>query len=58
MKTHEIIEMFDSNPNITLKELSRRSGWKVQHLKELLMSEPSDDTDAVNAYVAEGLGEW
>jgi hypothetical protein len=57
MKTHEIIEMFDSNPNMTLKELSRRSGWRVQHLKELLMSEPSD-TDAVAAYVAEGLGEW
>lgn len=57
MKTHEIIEMFDNNPNMTLKELSRRSGWRVQHLKELLMSEPSD-TDAVAAYVAEGLGEW
>lgn len=56
MTSHDIIEMYDSNPNLTLKQLSRMSGWTVPHLKRLLMSDPQQ-SDSVAAYVAEGLGE-
>jgi hypothetical protein len=56
MHTHEIVEYYDNHPNVTLKELSRMSGWTVQHLKLLLMFEPVQP-DPVASYVAEGLGE-
>lgn len=59
MKAHEIIEYYDIHPNVTLNQLSRISGWTVPRLKRLLMESPAaNDTDAVAAYVAEGLGEW
>ena len=57
MTTREIIELYDSNPNITLKQLSRMSGWTVPHLKRLLLEQDAEQ-DAVAAYVAEGLGEY
>jgi hypothetical protein len=57
MTTHEIIEFYDSNPNVTLKQLSRMSGWTVPHLKRLLLEQDAEK-DAVAAYVAEGLGEY
>lgn len=37
MTDDEIIEMFDTNLNMTLKELSRRSGRTIAELKKLLM---------------------
>ena len=57
MTRSEIIEFYDSNPNVTLKQLSRMSGWTVPHLKRLLLEQESE-RDCVAAYVAEGLGEW
>lgn len=57
MNTHEIVDYYDSHPNLTLKELSRMSGWTVPHLKQLLMA-PTEEHDEIAAYVAEGLGEW
>jgi hypothetical protein len=35
--THdEIISLYDTSPNMTLKELSRITGWPVARLKKLL----------------------
>lgn len=34
----DVIAEYDSNWNITLSQLARRSGWTVEELKELLMS--------------------
>jgi hypothetical protein len=56
MTTSEIIEAYDTNPNLTLKELSRMSGWTVVNLKRLLL-EQERNQDCVSAYVSEGLGE-
>ena len=49
----EIRELYDNNPNMTLKELSRLTGRNTWNLKALLM--PGEEN--VAAYVAEGLGE-
>ena len=57
MTRNEIIEVYQSNLNMTLKELSRLSGWTVPNLKRMLLDQ-DDEQDAVAAYVAEGLGEW
>lgn len=35
----EIIEVYDSSPDLTLKELSQRSGWSVRELLSLLTHE-------------------
>jgi len=35
----DIIDTYDSSPNLTLKELSRRSGWSVRELLSLLTHE-------------------
>ena len=37
MTDDEIMDMFDSNPNILLSELSAMSGKSVAELKRLLM---------------------
>jgi beta-N-acetylglucosaminidase len=38
MWTHEMVkDYFDSNLNITLKELSIKSGYSVKELKQILM---------------------
>ena len=40
--THEkIIMLFDNNPNMTLKELSRITGYSVAELKAILMGATS-----------------
>lgn len=57
MTTNEIIAAYDGNLYMTLKELSRISGWTVPNLKRLL-NERGDEQAAVAAYVADGLGEW
>ena len=35
----EIVDTYDSSPDLTLKELSRRSGWSVGELLSLLTHE-------------------
>jgi hypothetical protein len=57
MTRSEIIEAYQGNLNMTLKELSRMSGWTVPNLKRMLLDQDNEQ-DAVAAYVAEGLGEW
>jgi predicted HTH domain antitoxin len=37
MTTETIIALYDRNPNLTLRRLSRLSGWSVSELKTLLM---------------------
>lgn len=37
MTPDEIIEFYDLNPNLTLAELSRMTGYSVEYLKNLLM---------------------
>jgi lambda repressor-like predicted transcriptional regulator len=37
MTPEEIITMYDTNPDLTLAALSRRSGWSVSELKTLLL---------------------
>ena len=37
MLMDEIIELYDTHPNMTLRELSRITGWPVSRLKKLLM---------------------
>lgn len=49
----EIRDLYDTNPNMTLRQLSRITGRNVWNLKGLLM--PKEEN--VSAYVAEGLGE-
>ena len=39
MTKQEIIEYYDSNPNLTLKQLSAITGKSVDQLKLILMSE-------------------
>ena len=39
MTDQEIIDLFDSNLNITLRELSNLSGRTIANLKKLLMGE-------------------
>jgi hypothetical protein len=51
----EIREMYDTNPNTTLKQLAKITGRDIRSLKHLLMS--GDESKAVAAYVSEGLGE-
>lgn len=38
MTKQEICELYDSNPNITLKQLSNWTGKSVPELKRILMS--------------------
>ena len=38
MKAEEIRELYDSNPNITLNQLSAWTGKSVTELKRILMS--------------------
>lgn len=38
MTNQEICELYDSNPNITLKQLSNWTGKSVPELKRILMS--------------------
>ena len=38
MKAEEIIELYDSNPNITLKQLSAWTNKTIAELKRILMS--------------------
>ena len=35
----DVINAFDTNLNLTLSELSRRSGWTVKEIKDLLMGD-------------------
>lgn len=49
----EIRDLYDTNPNMTLRHLSRITGRNVWNLKGLLM--PKEES--VAAYVSEGLGE-
>lgn len=51
----EIRELYDGNPNMTLKQLARITGRTTWNLKAILM--PRDDNACVADYVAEGLGE-
>lgn len=51
----EIRNLYDTNPNMTLRELSRITGRNTWNLKEILM--PRDNNACVADYVAEGLGE-
>lgn len=37
--THEIIEMFDQNPNLTLAKLAQITGLSVAKLKRILMGD-------------------
>lgn len=37
MSVEQIIDLFDRKPDLTLRELARRSGWSVKELKTLLM---------------------
>jgi hypothetical protein len=39
MTRAEIIEYYDSNPNLTLKQLSAITGKSIDQLKLILMSE-------------------
>jgi len=39
----DIIDTYDSSPDLTLKELSRRSGWSVRELLSLLTHEDVSD---------------
>jgi len=39
MTNDEISEMYDSNPNMTLAQLSRITGKTVDELKKILMGE-------------------
>ena len=39
----DIIDTYDSSPDLTLKELSRRSGWSVGELLSLLTHEDVSD---------------
>jgi predicted HTH domain antitoxin len=39
MTTAEIIDLFDSNPDITLAQLARMSGRTVAEIKQILMEE-------------------
>lgn len=39
MSNDEIKELFDNNPNMTLKQLSRISKRSVEQLKRLLLGE-------------------
>ncbi len=38
MTNQEICELYDSNPNITLKQLSNWTGKSIPELKRILMS--------------------
>jgi 2'-5' RNA ligase len=38
MSNQEICELYDSNPHITLKQLSNWTGKSVSELKRILMS--------------------
>ena len=49
----EIRDLYDTNPNITLRQLSRSTRRNIWTLKGLLM--PKEES--VSAYVVEGLGE-
>lgn len=49
----EIRDLYDANPNMTLRQLARITGRNVWNLKGLLM--PKEES--VAAYVSEGLGE-
>ena len=57
MYDHEIIDLYDLNPDMTLAYLARISGRNVPDLKRLL-TKPKPETDCVSAYIAEGLGEY
>ena len=46
-------DLYDTNPNMTLRQLSRITGRNVWNLKGLLMPQE----ESVAAYVSEGLGE-
>mgnify|MGYP000863630843 FL=1 len=35
----DVIDAFNQNLNLTLCELSRRSGWTVKEIKDLLMGD-------------------
>lgn len=35
----DVIDAFNQNLNLTLSELSRRSGWTVKEIKDLLMGD-------------------
>lgn len=37
MSAEQIIATYDRNPDLTLRDLARRSGWTVKELKTLLM---------------------
>jgi hypothetical protein len=37
MSNNEIIDLYDSNPNLTLAELSKITGLSVQQLKKILL---------------------
>jgi hypothetical protein len=57
MHVHDVIDLYDSNPNMTLAYLARISGRTVADLKHILL-QPKPETDYVAAYIAEGLGEY
>ena len=39
MTIPEIIEFYDSNPNLTLAELARMTGYTVKQLKTILLNQ-------------------
>lgn len=39
MTNEQIAELYDSNPNMTLAQLSRITGKSVEQLKKILMGE-------------------
>lgn len=37
MSAEQIINLYDTNPNLTLSKLARITGWTIKELKTLLM---------------------
>lgn len=56
MHTFELIELYDTNPNMTIRELARISGRSEKAVKRILMSAPTEQT-GIEAYISEGLGQ-
>ena len=36
---YDVVDYFDSHLNVTLRELSGMSGWRVEDIKRLLMEQ-------------------
>ena len=44
-KPEIVIELYDRSPDMTLKELSRKSGWSVRDLLSLLLEKDMENND-------------